>query len=312
MSESQDPNDGHLGETEHSWRRAYYGFTLDGRKKKISKSILRFLGLLLVILISILHIFSGLGKREIRIGSTQFDIPLTHKDSAAFVPALHDEAKEREEQRAALNKSRQSARAPREFEKVQVLNLSTLSGVPTGTEVRAVLSSGGSNGLVTARLTEAVVASGETIFERGSVLFGHGQSSDERLFIEFKKVIRPDKTEVKVLAEAFDEKDRLQGLKGKKISDYAFKIAASSGLIFLGGLADGMRDDVNVSPFVTKRPTMRDAALNGVTTATAEQGKAMLDKMNNEQARVEVKSETPIVIIFDETPTDNSGTKTNK
>lgn len=298
-----------LGETEHSWRKATFGFTIDGRKKRLSKSVLRSLSVLLVILIAALHMLSGFGKRELRVGSVEIEIPLIHTDSSALMPALHDEAAELLERKRNEAKANRSNGRPREFEKAELVSFSNVRGVPTGTEAHAVLSSGGSNGLVTARLTEAVVAAGETIFERGSVIFGRGQSTEDRLFIEFKKVILPDKSEVKVLAQAFDVNDRLQGLKGRKISDYAFKIAASSGLIFLGALADGMRDDVSVSPFPAHKPSLRDSALGGVTTATAEQGKAMLEKMNSEQARVEVKSETPIVIIFDETPKDDGGSK---
>jgi hypothetical protein len=49
-----------------------------------------------------------------------------------------------------------------------------------------------------------------------------------------------------------------------------------------------------------------------VATTTTEQGRVLLDKLNNEQARVEVKSETPIVVIFDETPNDEPGIKAGR
>ena len=43
---------------------------------------------------------------------------------------------------------------------------------------------------------------------------------------------------------------------------------------------------------------MRDAALGGLTQATSEQGKRILDQMNNE-SQIEVQKETELVIIFE-------------
>jgi hypothetical protein len=59
-----------------------------------------------------------------------------------------------------------------------------------------------------------------------------------------------------------------------------------------------MREDNNSNPFAQRRPTVKDAALNGVSTATLETGKNMLQKMNEEKSRIEVKATTKVLIIF--------------
>lgn len=48
---------------------------------------------------------------------------------------------------------------------------------------------------------------------------------------------------------------------------------------------------------------MRDAALGGVTTATSELGKDMLEKMKSSDNRVEVAHSTSVLVIFDDAPT---------
>jgi hypothetical protein len=163
-----------------------------------------------------------------------------------------------------------------------------------------VLTSGGANGMVKATLTEGLKSDGEVVLPANTVLLGAGTSSEDRLFMEFSKAILPDKTTMKIKALAYDKEDRILGVKGKKISDYAFKLAASAGMIFLGGMADGMREEVSLVPGERRRPSVRDSALTGVTTATSEVGKDMLEKMKSSDSRIEVAHATSILLIFDD------------
>ena len=64
-----------------------------------------------------------------------------------------------------------------------------------------------------------------------------------------------------------------------------------------------MRDEVNLGVSERRRPSMRDAALGGVTTATSELGKDMLEKMKSSDNRVEVAHSTSVLVIFDDAPT---------
>jgi hypothetical protein len=84
---------------------------------------------------------------------------------------------------------------------------------------------------------------------------------------------------------------------GAKVGDYAFKIAASSGLFFLSGMAEGLQAPENA--MMPQRKSMRDAALQGVAQATVEQGREIVSNMNNKTI-IEVKHSTPVIVIFDD------------
>jgi len=282
----------------HSWRTKFYGLIHEGHKQRVSPLALKVFVCCLATIAAALQIFSGVNdsatKMSISIEGPR--ISFGGPDANLKIPAFDPKKQQNQinEQQRLLN--RQSSPA---IKRLQAIKLSSMRGVPTGTEALAILSSGGTNGTVVARLKDSVIVDSEVVLPARTVLFGQGTSSDERLFIRFKKAILPDKSEQEIQAQVFDSKDRMVGLKGKKVSDMAFKIATSSGLIFLGGLADGLKSNNSVNIFGPQaKPSVRDAALNGVGVATSEQGKQMLESMRNEQARIEVKAETPVIVIF--------------
>ncbi len=287
-----------------TWSESLSRFIPDGRKEKINS-----LWLKIILGLS----FSALMAGQVFNKTPNFEskpeegvgIPTgvySGQSQVIYQPKTYDDLAEIEKERTARQKA-YSTRALPKPEPLSVINLTKLTEIPTGSEVKAILISGGTNGTVTAKLTEPLIIDGDNLLPTRTILFGKGSSSDERLYVKFSKAILPDKKEFKIVAEAFDQKDRMLGLKGKKVSDYAFKIAASSGLIFLGGMADGMQEEGG-SPFAPKRKSARDAALNGVATASLEQGKRIMDSMDN-QSRIEVQATSPIVVIF----SDSSNTE---
>ena len=228
-----------------------------------------------------------------------FRAPSMHSNASdVTVPAVTDAVKEMARERAEARASAQALRGPVRIDPIRPVRLSQNQEIPSGAEVMAYLASGASNGLVKAVLSENLKYDGDLFLKKGTILIGKGSSSEERLYIQFSKAVSPDKTTTKIKAFAFDKGDRIIGLKGKKVSDYAFKLAASAGLIFLGGVADGLREDYSSNPFEKRRPTVRDAALNGVSTATLETGKDMMSDLKSREARMEVASQTPILVIF--------------
>jgi hypothetical protein len=267
-------------------------FVRDGGKSKPSKLLLSLVGALGVIVAIGLQFLSTVQTSRI---SSAVEAPKIDLSAQIKPPEITSAAEaERATERLALGKKMHSMT----FQPLKAVSLQPKLEVPLGSEVSATLSSGGSNGTVTALLDASVESDGDVVLPKGTLLYGKGTSSDERLYVTFSSAVFPDKKRQKVRAAAFDQNDRMEGLKGKKISDYAFKFAASAGLFFLGGLADGMRDNQNTNPFVQQRTTARDAALNGVSTATLETGKNMLQKMNEEKSRIEVKATTKVLIIF--------------
>lgn len=285
----------------HSWRTKFYGLIQEGHKERVSPVALKVLVGCIAVVIATLQIFSGVTSDTTKKTVTSFEgtkITFENSDVNLKIPVF-DPQKQGEQEIERERSLQRQRQAPPIVGKLQTIRLSTLKGVPTGTEVQAILSSGGTNGTVIARLKEPVMVDGEVLLPARTVLFGRGTSSEDRLFIRFKKAILPDKTEQIVQAQVFDSNDRMVGLKGKKVSDTAFKLAASSGLIFLSGLADGFKTNDSVNIFGPQpKPNVHDAALNGVATATSEQGKQMLESMKNDRARIEVGAETSVIVIF--------------
>ena len=90
------------------------------------------------------------------------------------------------------NKNSASRQVTEKLHGPQLLNRPNNFKVPPGTFAKAVLLSGASNGPVRAQLTEPVSLNGETLIDEGSILLGMGQSTEERLFIHFTKIVLKD------------------------------------------------------------------------------------------------------------------------
>ncbi len=276
------------------WNIRNFLYLREGQKKKLKIRTLKIIFMILFGFVLFGQLLNSCSEPEIRIGSnTTFEVPTVIQPSE---PIEFDKYKVTSDAQGMDAKKRAKTKEI-VLQKMSVVSFSSADKIPAGTEANAQLSSGGSNGIVKAVLSENIMGESDMIAPKGSILLGSGQSSDERLYITFNKLIRPDKTQIKVKAQAFDAADRILGLKGEKSGDYAFKIAASSGLFFLSGMAEGMQSQSNI--FAPQKPSMRDAALQGVAQATVEHGKKFIDSMNNKTV-IEVKHSTPIVVIFDD------------
>lgn len=297
MTDSHIPEDPRL--SHESWRPKFYGLIQEGRKVRVSRSALKIGILVLGLLILGSQLMVSWETSSHLQKEVSIKIPMAGAPTdSVYVPPVTNSAKEREIEKAQARATALARLGPQKIEPIRTINLSQVKDIPSGVEVMASLSSGASNGLVKAVLSNDLKYNDDLLLQRGTVLIGKGSSSEERLYIQFTKAIAPDKGTLKIKAFAFDSSDRIIGLKGKKISDYAFKLAASAGLIFLGGVADGLRDDYSSNPFDRRKPSVRDAALNGVSTATMETGKDLMNDIKNKESRVEVASSTPILVIF--------------
>ena len=183
--------------------------------------------------------------------------------------------------------------------KIKVLTLRGLSEIPVGSETKAILISGGTDGIVKAKLTQSLIVDGEPLIPENSIIFGKGKSGEERLYVEFNKVIFPSGESFQILAQSFDPSDKIQGLKGAIVGTRAKKMGMAMGLGFLGGMADGLRD-TSGSLFMSQKPTVKDAALSGASKAALDQSEAYLEEMKKSPNIIEVKAGTEFVIIIDE------------
>jgi hypothetical protein len=183
--------------------------------------------------------------------------------------------------------------------KISVVSFVGSGAIPPGAETNAILLSGATNGMIKAQLTEALKVDGVSLLDAGTLLIGEGQSSDERLFVRFNKAVFKNGKFIRVSAQGYDISDKILGLKGSRVGDYTMKLAASSGLYFLSGLASGMKTEEIVLPGQGRKPQIGDAALQGVSTAAGEQAKQYLEQMKNKAPLIEVKSGSVFIVTFD-------------
>jgi len=176
--------------------------------------------------------------------------------------------------------------------------------IPTGTSVQAILVTGASNGPVKAKLTQSINVNGETLVDEGSVLFGQGLSTDERLFITFKKIITSDGTNIKILGHAYEESDQIVGLKGSRVGTRALEIAGGVGLGFIGGMSEGLENSQSINGIEVRDNSLRNAMLNGAAHSSLDESKELLNDLRAKKVILEVPANTKFTVLFDELPND--------
>lgn len=175
--------------------------------------------------------------------------------------------------------------------------------IPPGTLVRAELVTGASNGAVKAVLKDDVRVNGETLIEAGSTILGRGSSTEDRLFVAFTKVLHRDGDISQVAAEAADSSDKTMGLKGSKVASRAIKLAANVGLKFLSGASQALQETEGQYGATIRKPTMRNALLNGTAEAALEESNQIASEYKNSAPVIEVKAGTEFFLFF----ADNGG-----
>lgn len=182
----------------------------------------------------------------------------------------------------------------------QVVKRSQSIKIPPGTFVRAKFVTGASNGPAKAILLEALSVDGETILEPETVIVGQGSSTDDRLNVQFSKMVFKDGSVQAIHAQGCDVKDQTVGVRGEKVNRYATMLVAGAGLNFVGGMAQGLQQQ-QITPYGTSvsSNTMGNAALNGASTAALEQGRAILSDWKQKKSIIQVPSGQEFYVLFD-------------
>lgn len=171
--------------------------------------------------------------------------------------------------------------------------------VPPGSEVKAKLLTGASNGLVRAKVLESLKIRGETFVSSGDTLLGQGQSTEERLFVQFNRVIHHDGSSETIQAQAVDGEDKMAGLKGSKFKRYAVKYGAAVGLNFVGGMTEGLQDRTIVGQQVVTIPDAKNALLNGASRAAIEMANDQMAGIRNQPPPITIDAGQEIIVIFE-------------
>lgn len=163
----------------------------------------------------------------------------------------------------------------------------------------AVLLTGASNGPVKAKLTERLAQYGEEILEAGSILLGSGNSGNDRLIVQFDKVLTPDGAVTKLKANALDKSDMIAGLKGSVALGRSLQIAGGIGLNVLGGFADGLQENEAIGNQVARKATLKNAALNGTSKSAFEEARNMMSRLKESAPTIEVPAGKEFFVLFE-------------
>lgn len=181
----------------------------------------------------------------------------------------------------------------------QVIGRPNLGKMPPGLMVKAKFTTGASNGPLKAVLVEPLSINGEDIAPEGTVLVGSGSSGEDRLSVQFTKLVFQDGKFQNIQAQACDLSDQTAGVKGKKISKYAMLVATGAGLNFLGGLAEGLQETEVQNGQPVKKSDLKNAALNGASKAALSQSQEVLTDLKNKKSVIQVDSGAAFYVLFE-------------
>lgn len=171
--------------------------------------------------------------------------------------------------------------------------------IPPGSMIRAVLVTGASNGSVRAEAKDSLRVQGETLIPQGAVLLGSGQSTEERLFIKFTKLVFKDGTSQDIQAQAADPEDKTVGLKGSKVGRYALKYAAAVGLNFASGMAERLQEKEVINQQVVTKSDVKNALLHGGSKAAIEMANETMTDLKNSTPIIQVEAGKEILLVFE-------------
>jgi len=183
------------------------------------------------------------------------------------------------------------------FSGPQLIVRKSLSQIPPGLFAKGVLLSGASNGLVRAELLGNIEFNGDVFLEAGTILVGRGMSNEERLMVNFDKIVQKDGSVDSVNIQACDLSDKIVGLKGSKLGNHALKIAGGIGLGFVGGLSEGLQDSHSENGAIVHDPSLKNAMLNGAATAALDESRDLLTSIKDKVPVIEVQEGTAICVM---------------
>ncbi len=170
--------------------------------------------------------------------------------------------------------------------------------IPSGAMGEAVLVSGASNGLLKAKLTKPLHFLGRQYLSAGLVLVGQGSSTEDRLLIQFSKLIFPSGRSESIQAQAVDYGDKIVGIKGSELGGYALKLGASALLNFTSGLAQGLQDHHVQDGVAVRNPSIKNALLGGSANAALELSNEVLSFAQENSPKIEVPKNQKIYVLF--------------
>ncbi len=186
------------------------------------------------------------------------------------------------------------------IEPLKIVSRENIAKIPLGLSAKAKLLTGGTNGAVKAILLDDIELNGEVFIKEGTTLWGYGNSTEERLLVNFSKFVDKNGMSHKITASAYDHSDEILGLKGSIIGRTSKKIAAGAGLGVAGAL-HSLQQAENLGGVPVTKPSLENALLGGASTAALGIAEQELEDLKNKQSIIEVKKGTEFVVVFGDT-----------
>lgn len=195
--------------------------------------------------------------------------------------------------------TRSKAKGVVHYSGLQIIQRPNLGKISPGTTVKAKFITGASNGPLKATLLESLTVNSEEVAPEGTTLVGLGSSGDDRLSVQFTKMVFKDGKSQNIQAQACDASDQMVGVKGKKVSKYAVMLATGAALNVLGGIAEGLQENQVQNGVAVKKNNFNNAALNGASKAALDQSQEILSDVRNKKSVIQVERGKEFLILFD-------------
>lgn len=150
-------------------------------------------------------------------------------------------------------------------------------------------------------LVKKSVDIGAIYITKDSVVLGTANTSNDRLQIEFNKVLLADGESIELKGKAVDAGDRGVGIRGSMNWAKAGKFLAKIGLDFTAGVAEGMKEkeETNNGQIVDKT-SAKNAVLNGTSHAAMEAARDKLQAFSSVPDQVSLPDGKIIHIAIEE------------
>jgi hypothetical protein len=278
--------------TKSQWAKSLF-YTLDARKYTLDVKLVMWSTGIIFAFMAIVLLLRGTPEDDSPKSTNAIQIPDTQSAQPKInIPDMGEVAK------IGPNPAGQAQKQMR-FLGPQLVVSTGLHKIPPGSTVKAILLTAGTDGLVRAKAIEPLNINGEAKFDEGTLFLGTGSSTEDRLKIDFKQMVFLDGTFETISAQAFDESDQMLGLQGSKLGNEAIKLGASIGLNFAAGLSEGLQDSDVQGGMAIRKPSLRNAMLNGAATAALEQSREMMSDFKNRHSAISVPQGKHLLIMFE-------------
>lgn len=158
--------------------------------------------------------------------------------------------------------------------------------------------------LVSVLLPRGGVSDSGVEIPKDSILIGSFGYSGEgnKVGLQFARLDTPDGDSIKISAVGLDAADYTAGVRGKVFSDNTVKLVSSLGLTMAASMTDVLteREALSAFGYAEAKPTMKNALLQGLSSAAKKQAGRTSEEINSKQDYVVVPKGKEVIVQLTE------------